>query len=134
MTRFWITLDQAVKFVLASLEEQEGGEIFVPKSPSVCIKDLARAIFPTQSLREIGVRPGEKLHEILISQDDAGHTYEFDTHYRIVPAFPFQRPSSLSMLSARQVPSDFSLASHTNPLLLSSLDAIKGLIADSDKS
>ncbi len=85
MTRFWITLDQGVGFVLDSLERMRGGELFVPKIPSMRITDLARAIAPDCKMKVIGIRPGEKLHEILVSEDDARHTVEFDDYYAILP-------------------------------------------------
>ncbi len=132
MTRFWITLDDAVRFVLLALKEQAGGEIFIPKSPSVKIEDLARAVFPQQTLQVIGIRPGEKLHEILISSDDARHTYEYDTHYRIAPAFAIHRTPRLDEAlsqSLQKMPDDFCLASNMNPLFTSSKEEIKKLIA-----
>ncbi len=78
MTRFWITLEQAVQFVLMSLERMHGGEIFVPKIPSMSIIDLARAIAPECRLDIVGVRPGEKLHETMVPEDDARNTVEYD--------------------------------------------------------
>jgi UDP-N-acetylglucosamine 4,6-dehydratase/5-epimerase len=87
MTRFWITLEQGVEFVLKSLERMTGGEVFVPKIPSVHITDLARAIAPECKTRIVGIRPGEKLHEVMISEDDARHTVEHDDYYTILPAF-----------------------------------------------
>ncbi|MGG3804440.1 UDP-N-acetylglucosamine 4,6-dehydratase (inverting) [Metabacillus fastidiosus] len=89
MTRFWITLDQGVQFVLDSLERMYGGEIFVPKIPSMTITDLAKAIAPECEIDIIGIRPGEKLHEAMIMEDDARHTIEFDTYYVIQPEFPW---------------------------------------------
>ena len=83
MTRFWLTLDQGVLFVLKSLERMEGGEIFVPKIPSMNILDLAEALAPGCSTNTIGIRPGEKLHEVLIPQDDARHTVEHDDSFVI---------------------------------------------------
>ncbi len=83
MTRFWLTLDQGVLFVLKSLERMEGGEIFVPKIPSMNILDLAEALAPGCPTTTIGIRPGEKLHEVLIPQDDARHTVEHDDSYVI---------------------------------------------------
>lgn len=132
MTRFWITLDQAVDFVLMTLQEQIGGEIFVPKSPSVSIISLAKALYPNLKTHIVGIRPGEKLHEILISHDDARNTYEYETHYRIAPAFFFQKRTDLDISlkkSLGQVPEVFQLASDTNPKLLTSQEAIKSLIA-----
>jgi UDP-N-acetylglucosamine 4,6-dehydratase len=78
MTRFWITLEEAVKFVLNCFQRMEGGEIFVPKIPSMNIVDLARAIAPECRLDIVGVRPGEKLHETMVPEDDARNTVEYD--------------------------------------------------------
>ncbi len=85
MTRFWITLEQGVEFVLRCFKEMEGGEIFVPKLPSVGIMDLARAVAPDCEHTVIGIRPGEKIHEMMISKDDARLTREYDDHYVIRP-------------------------------------------------
>lgn len=87
MTRFWITLEQGVQFVLDNLERMHGGEIFVPKIPSMNIMDLAKAIAPNCKYDFVGIRPGEKLHEAMIMEDDARHTREFDTYYVIQPEF-----------------------------------------------
>ena len=87
MTRFWITLDQGVQFVLDSLTRMHGGEIFVPKIPSMNIMDLAKAIGPECEIDIVGIRPGEKLHEVMVTQDDARHTIEFDEYYVITPEF-----------------------------------------------
>ncbi|MEY2371415.1 UDP-N-acetylglucosamine 4,6-dehydratase (inverting) [Lysinibacillus capsici] len=89
MTRFWITLDQGVQFVLDNLKRMHGGEIFVPKIPSMKVMDLARAIAPECEIDIIGIRPGEKLHEAMIMEDDARHTVEFDDYYIIQPEFPW---------------------------------------------
>lgn len=89
MTRFWITLDQGVQFVLDNLERMHGGEIFVPKIPSMNIMDLAKAIAPKCKVDIVGIRPGEKLHEAMIMVDDARHTREFDKYYVIQPEFPW---------------------------------------------
>ncbi|WP_342531951.1 UDP-N-acetylglucosamine 4,6-dehydratase (inverting) [Lysinibacillus sp. FSL R5-0849] len=85
MTRFWITLGQGVQFVLDNLERMYGGEIFVPKIPSMKVTDLAKAIGPECEIEVIGIRPGEKLHEAMIMEDDARHTLEFDDYYVIQP-------------------------------------------------
>ncbi|VDH00946.1 UDP-glucose 4-epimerase [Lysinibacillus sphaericus] len=87
MTRFWITLEQGVQFVLDNLERMQGGEIFVPKIPSMKVTDLAKAIAPDCELKIVGIRPGEKLHEAMIMEDDARHTREYDTYYVIQPEF-----------------------------------------------
>lgn len=85
MTRFWITLDQAIDFVIKSFMEMRGGEIFVPKIPSIHIEDLAEAMAPSFPKTYCGIRDGEKLHELMISSDDARHTIEFNDHYVIIP-------------------------------------------------
>ena len=92
MTRFWITLDQGVQFVIENLERMHGGEIFVPKIPSMKVVDLAKAIGPDCKIEFIGIRPGEKLHEAMIMEDDARHTVEFDSYYIIQPEFPYWTP------------------------------------------
>ncbi|GHD79167.1 UDP-N-acetylglucosamine 4,6-dehydratase (inverting) [Vogesella fluminis] len=89
MTRFWITLNQGVKFVLQGFYRMQGGELFIPKIPSVRIVDLAEAIAPSLPKRIIGIRPGEKLHEMMISRDDSLHALEFIDHYVIVPSIQF---------------------------------------------
>jgi UDP-N-acetylglucosamine 4,6-dehydratase/5-epimerase len=87
MTRFWITLAQGVEFVLKNLERMRGGEIFVPKIPSMNIMDLARAVAPECEIDIVGIRPGEKLHEVMVAEDDARHTLEFDDYFAIQPAY-----------------------------------------------
>lgn len=87
MTRFWITLDEGAEFVLASLERMKGGEIFVPKIPSASMTEVAKAIAPGCAIKIVGIRPGEKLHETLISEDDGRLTLEYDTHFVIQPQF-----------------------------------------------
>ncbi|MGU7811288.1 UDP-N-acetylglucosamine 4,6-dehydratase (inverting) [Burkholderia sp. AW49-1] len=91
MTRFWITLQQGVDFVLRNFERMKGGEIFVPKIPSVRIVDLATAIAPRLSHKVVGIRPGEKLHEIMCPSDDSHLTIEFDDHYVLSPTIMFNR-------------------------------------------
>jgi UDP-N-acetylglucosamine 4,6-dehydratase len=89
MTRFWITVQQGVDFVLKNFARMHGGEIFVPKIPSVKVVDLARAMAPNLPHRIIGIRPGEKLHEIMCPADDSHLTLEFDDHYVIKPTIQF---------------------------------------------
>lgn len=89
MTRFWITLQQGVDFVVKNFERMKGGEIFVPKIPSVRMVDLARALNKNVELKEIGIRPGEKLHEKMCPKDDSYRTIEFDDHYVISPSINF---------------------------------------------
>jgi UDP-N-acetylglucosamine 4,6-dehydratase len=88
MTRFWITLEAAVEFVLSSLDLVQGGETFVPKIPSMKIVDAAKAIAPEAELRTVGIRPGEKLHEVLLTEDEARHTYDLGDRYVIMPQRP----------------------------------------------
>jgi UDP-N-acetylglucosamine 4,6-dehydratase len=87
MTRFWITLDQAVEFVIDSLTMMKGGELYVPKIPSMRITDLAEALCPGRPTEVVGIRPGEKLHEAMITEDDARHTRDIGSRYVIVPEF-----------------------------------------------
>jgi len=89
MTRFWITLDMGVDFVLKSFERMHGGEIFVPKLPSVKILDIAKAYARSMEIQEVGIRPGEKVHETMCPSDDSHLTLEFDDHYVIQPSINF---------------------------------------------
>jgi len=89
MTRFWITLQDGVDFVLKNFSRMLGGEIFVPKIPSMRIMDLAAAMAPTFDIKIIGIRPGEKLHEVMCPADDSYHTYEYSDHFIIAPAIKF---------------------------------------------
>ena len=91
MTRFWITLDQGVEFVLQSFRRMHGGELFVPKIPSSRIVDIVEALRPGAAIRVVGVRPGEKLHEVMCPRDDAHLTIEFADHYVIRPTITFVR-------------------------------------------
>lgn len=112
MTRFWITLDQGVQFVMDSLERMKGGEIFVPKIPSMKVVDLARAIAPGADIEIIGIRPGEKLHETMITEDDARHTLEFDHYYVIAPEFPWCPQEYTAQ--GKNLPEGFKYTSDTN--------------------
>ncbi|MCB5162870.1 UDP-N-acetylglucosamine 4,6-dehydratase (inverting) [Marinomonas algarum] len=89
MTRFWITLPMGVDFVLKNFQRMHGGEIFIPKIPSVHILDLAKAYAPHLPTKNVGIRPGEKLHEVMCPTDDSYHTYEFEHHYVIAPSIKF---------------------------------------------
>ena len=89
MTRFWLTLEQGVQFVIRCIEQMHGGEVFVPKIPSMNIMDLARAIAPDCQVHHIGIRPGEKLHEVLISEDEARNTLDVEDMLVIQPAHPW---------------------------------------------
>jgi UDP-N-acetylglucosamine 4,6-dehydratase len=113
MTRFWITLDQGVEFVIASLGRMTGGEVFVPKIPSMSIMDLAAAIAPDCEIEEIGIRPGEKVHEVLVSEDEARQCLEFDDYFVIQPTHPWWK-SLDDRSDGSQLPPGFIYASNTN--------------------
>lgn len=113
MTRFWITLDQGVKFVLFSLGRMRGGEIFVPKIPSMRIGDLAEAVAEGRKLEIVGIRPGEKMHETLVTRDEARNVVDLGNHFIIKPFLP-KWPFPTSFESARPVPGDFEYSSDRN--------------------
>ena len=118
MTRFWITLDQAVRFVRDCFNGMEGGEIFIPKIPSIHIMDLAEAMAPHFPKEFCGIRPGEKLNELMISADDARHTVEFENYYVILPELTSEEPiheqTPRLFVKGQPVPAGFVYASHTN--------------------
>jgi UDP-N-acetylglucosamine 4,6-dehydratase len=122
MTRFWITLQQGVDFVLKNFERMHGGEIFVPKIPSVTVVDLARAMAPDLPHRIIGIRPGEKLHEIMCPADDSHLTLEFFDHFVIKPTIQFSGRVDYSVNRASEtgipVEQDFEFHSGKNPRFL----------------
>ena len=132
MTRFWITLQQGVDFVLKSLERMHGGEVFVPKIPSARITDLAEAIGPGLPIREIGIRPGEKLHEVMVPADDARLTLDFPDHYVIQPSISFNVHPDFSINATgergRPIDEDFEYNSGTNTWFLT-VPEIRELIA-----
>jgi UDP-N-acetylglucosamine 4,6-dehydratase len=114
MTRFWITLDQAAWFVLNALRAMHGGEIFVPKIPSMRIVDLARLIGPDCRQEIIGIRPGEKLHEMMVEPETGHNTLDCGTHYIIQPVLSFWNPSVNGYDSMRSCPAGFSYTSGAN--------------------
>jgi len=111
MTRFWITLDHGVRFVMRVVEEMVGGEVFVPKIPSMKLADLVRALAPEAKIETVGVRPGEKLHEEMISVSDARRTLERDDHYVICPEIWW---SGQERPEGKPVPEDFRYSSDQN--------------------
>jgi UDP-N-acetylglucosamine 4,6-dehydratase len=114
MTRFWITLDQGVNFVLSCLEVMRGGEVFVPKIPASTITDLARAMAPNLPTKVVGIRPGEKLHEAMISADDARLTVDLGDRYAIEPDFvEYSRTSFVADGTGQSVPEGFAFTSDT---------------------
>ena len=112
MTRFWITLEQGVRFVIKAFERMHGGELFVPKIPSMNIMDLAKAIAPECKTKVVGIRPGEKVHEVMISEDDARNTKELEDCYVIQPAFNWWDENNHS--DGASVPEGFKYSSGTN--------------------
>jgi len=128
MTRFWITLKQGMEFVIKNITWMHGGEIFVPKIPSMNIMDLAKGVAPECEVRYVGIRPGEKLHEVLISEDEGRHTVELDDMYVIQPTHPWWRVENWA--GARPLPEGFRFTSDTNTRWLT-IDELKCMIAHS---
>jgi UDP-N-acetylglucosamine 4,6-dehydratase len=131
MTRFWLSLEQGVHFVIRCIEQMHGGEVFVPKIPSMKITDLARAIAPEARIEIIGIRPGEKLHEVLISEDEARTTIELRDMYVVQPVeamwFVYDWESK-----GKSLPAGFRFTSDTNPQWLD-VEGIKKIIAPFDE-
>lgn len=119
MTRFWITLDEGVDLVFRAIEEARGGEIYVAKIPSFKVVDLAAAISPHAELEEVGIRPGEKLHEVMVTREDSRTTYEYDDHYIIYPNFHWWNKETHLKEGGRKVEEGFSYASDLNSQWLS---------------
>jgi UDP-N-acetylglucosamine 4,6-dehydratase len=115
MTRFWITLREGVDFVLSCMPLMRGGEIFVPKIPSMRIVDMAAAMAPGLKHRIVGIRPGEKLHETMVTEDDAANTLEMADRYVIEPAFMWWDRKTLEGPAAKRVADNFRYSSDTNP-------------------
>jgi UDP-N-acetylglucosamine 4,6-dehydratase len=128
MTRFWITIEQGVNFVLACLERMSGGEIFVPKIPSMRVVDVARAIAPECEMKTVGIRPGEKLHEVMVPEDDARHTLEYDDYYAILPPFhDWDERLFVEKNGGKPCPDGFRYSSDTNIWWLS-IEEVRELI------
>lgn len=130
MTRFWISLTEGVELVIKALEEAKGGETFISKIPSFKITDLAEAMLPGCKLKEIGIRPGEKLHEIMVTVEDSGNTYEYDKHFIVYPQMVWndkQQPD----LSGRKVEDGFAYSSDNNNHWLS-VEEIRTLLENLD--
>ncbi len=114
MTRFMITLEQGVELVWHAFEDMEGGEIYVKKIPSMKVTDIARAVDPDARHEIVGIRPGEKLHEQMISPEDAHYTYEYPEHFKILPAIHSWHTDFKRIKDGRRVPEDFTYTSDTN--------------------
>ncbi len=127
MTRFWLTLDQGVRFVLASIEQMCGGEVFIPKIPSMRILDLAEAIAPECRIDFTGIRPGEKLHEMMLSRDEARHALEADDRYVILPEHPWWGASHWA--EGRPLAEGFEYTSDNNSQWMS-IDELREIIED----
>jgi UDP-N-acetylglucosamine 4,6-dehydratase len=112
MTRFWLTLEQGVRFVVRAIEQMHGGEIFVPKIPSMRLVDLAEAVAPGCAVEFIGIRPGEKLHEVLLSEDEARNTVELEDMYIIQPTHPWWKTTN--WVHGRELPPGFRYTSDAN--------------------
>ncbi|WP_310604069.1 UDP-N-acetylglucosamine 4,6-dehydratase (inverting) [Anaerosporobacter sp.] len=113
MTRFWISLDKGVDLVIKALLEAKGGETFISKIPSFKITDLATAMLPNCEMQEVGIREGEKLHEIMITREDSVNTYEYDNHYIIYPHFTWWKKDCI-IPGGTVVPSGFEYSSDNN--------------------
>ena len=134
MTRFWITLEQGVNFVLKNFERMKGGEIFVPKIPSMKIVDLAKALAPNLDIEVIGIRAGEKMHEVMVPEDDGHLTLEFDDHFVIQPSIIFTKKHDYTKNNSGEIVtkmhSGFCYSSSNNNCLLDST----GLLVTIDDS
>jgi UDP-N-acetylglucosamine 4,6-dehydratase len=130
MTRFWITLDQGVDFVVENFKRMQGGELFVPKIPSVRITDLAESLAPGMPIKIVGIRPGEKLHETMCPADDAHLTLEFADHFVIKPAITFIQPVDLAANAlgekGKPVSDGFVYESGSNPHFLT-VEELRGM-------
>lgn len=131
MTRFWISLEQGVELVIKALEEAHGGETFISKIPSFKIVDLAQAMLPGCNMPEIGIREGEKLHEVMITKEDSSYTYEYEKHYIIYPHFNWWGRKDI-LPGGKQVSSQFEYGSGTNDTWLNIDDIQKLLKTDLD--
>ncbi len=130
MTRFWITLEQGVHFVIRAIERMIGGEVFVPKIPSMSLTDLVLALAPDCTVESIGIRAGEKLHEVLVSEDEARHSLELDEMFVIQPTHPWW--SNAHWTEGKMLPDDFRYTSNNNPQWLSK-DDLHQLLSDTNE-
>ncbi|HET7775508.1 MAG TPA: UDP-N-acetylglucosamine 4,6-dehydratase (inverting) [Azospira sp.] len=128
MTRFMITLEQGVELVWHAFEDMEGGEIYVKKIPSMKVVDLAHAVVPEAQLNFVGIRPGEKLHEQMIGEDDAFYTYEYPEHFKILPAINNWHACEARIKDGKKVPEGFSYTSDNNTEWMS-VEALQQWIA-----
>ena len=127
-TRFWITLKQGVELVIKALGESRGGETFIAKIPSFKITDLAKAILPECTMKEVGIREGEKLHEVMITKEDSLYTYEYDQHFIIYPHMSWWTENN-AIQGGRPVEHGFEYSSGTNRWWLT-VEQLRTLLAD----
>ena len=133
MTRFMISLEQGVELVWHAFDDMEGGEIYVKKIPSMKVTELAKTIDPNKEQEMIGIRPGEKLHEQMIGIEDAFFTYEYDEHYKILPAIHNWNSDINRIKDGKKVPEGFSYTSENNPEWMTKDDLLKWLAKNKDK-
>ena len=114
MTRFWITLEEGVELVFKALEESKGGETYISKIPSFKITDLAKAMVPNCTLKEVGIREGEKLHEVMVTKDDSRKTFEYDNHYIVYPHFDWWNSEGFFTKGGEPIEDGFEYNSETN--------------------
>jgi len=126
MTRFWITLEQAVQFVIDCLARLQGGEVFVPRMPSMRVIDIARTMAPEAEVETIGIRPGEKIHEMLLTPEEARHAAAFESYFAIYPSFPFWR--SAEFPAGEELQPGFAYSSDTNDRWVEP-DALREMVA-----
>ncbi len=127
MTRFWLSLEQGVRFTIRCIEQMQGGEVFVPKIPSMRVVDLANAIAPDCEIKYIGIRPGEKLHEVLVSEDEARHTIELEDMFVVEPSGALWFGHGWRQ-QGKSLPEGFRYASDNNDVWLS-VEEIRAMIA-----
>lgn len=129
MTRFWITLEQGVELVMKAMEESKGGETYISKIPSFNIIDLAEAMAPGHKIKEVGVREGEKLYEVMITKDDSRYTYEYEKHYIIYPHFDWWNAEKYLAKDGKKIEDGFEYNSGTNSQWLEVEDLEKELLS-----
>ena len=130
MTRFWISLDEGVQLVIKALHEAKGGETFISKIPSFRITDLAQAMAPQCRTKEVGIREGEKLHEIMVTQEDSAMTYEYEKHYIIYPHYSWWEEERI-LPGGTKVRDGFAYSSGTNTQWLD-VEQLRGMLQDMD--
>ena len=128
MTRFWISLDEGVQLVIKALSEAKGGETFISKIPSFKITDLAQAILPDCKMPEVGIREGEKLHEVMVTKEDSMLTYEYEKHFIVYPHFDWWNTSKIQA-GGKKVEPGFEYSSGNNTEWLS-VDDLARLLKD----